>query len=353
MNSRYTSIEVCAGAGGQAIGLHRAGFEHLALVELDRHAAETLRLNGERTGWWSPGAVYEGTLVGWRPERGMKADLVAGGVPCPPFSIAGRQLGEDDERDLFPAILDLVEDAKPRAVMIENVRGLLGVKFAPYRERIQARLSELGYQSEWELLEAHEFGVPQLRPRSVLVAAKPQVWKYFKWPVAGEVATPTVGEALFDLMSAGGWEGADAWRERAGAIAPTLVGGSKKHGGADLGPTRAKRHWRDELGVNAKVLADTPPSADFVGDPKLTVEMAAVIQGFPADWQLAGLKTARYRQIGNAFPPPVAEAVGRSIVAALAAADAAQDQRRQARQRRDAAKTVSPDSARRPRRLVG
>jgi DNA (cytosine-5)-methyltransferase 1 len=241
-----TSIEVCAGVGGQAIGLHRAGFRHTALVENDPHAAQTLRLNGERTGWWSPSAVHETTLVGWRPSPKTRTDLIAGGVPCPPFSIAGRQLGEDDDRDLFPAILDLVEYVNPRAVMIENVRGLLGRRFEEYRARILDRLAELGYRGEWELLEAHDYGVPQLRPRSILVAAKPSVWKYFKWPTAGEVPTPTVGESLFGLMSAGGWEGARAWKERATTIAPTLVGGSKKHGGADLGPTRAKRYWRDK-----------------------------------------------------------------------------------------------------------
>ncbi len=99
-------------------------------------------------------------------------------------------------------------------------------------------------------------------------------------------------------------------------------------------PTRAKHHWRSELGVNALVLADAPPSPDFVGDPKFTVEMAAVIQGFPPDWQLSGRKTARYRQIGNAFPPPVAEAVGRRLVHALRESDADRTRRRSARQRR-------------------
>ena len=326
-SNRFTSIEVCAGAGGQAIGLHRAGFEHVALVELDHHAAETLRINGARSGWWRPEAVHECSLVGWRPPRGVRVDLVSGGVPCPPFSIAGRQLGEEDERDLFPAVLDLVECVKPRAVMIENVRGLLGAKFAEYRARIRGRLAELGYESDWKLLEAHEFGVPQLRPRSILVAAKPTVWKHFNWPVPGEAPTPTVGEVLYPLMAAAGWEGAAAWRERANAIAPTLVGGSKKHGGADLGPTRAKRQWRDDLGVDAKVLADAPPPPGFRGDPKLTVEMTAVIQGFPADWQFAGKKTAKYRQIGNAFPPPVAEAVGLSIAHALRLADEARRRR--------------------------
>lgn len=329
-----TSIEVCAGAGGQAIGLHRAGFQHTALVEIDRHAAETLRLNGRRTGWWSPEDVHETSLVGWRPTRRTPTDLVAGGVPCPPFSIAGRQLGEADERDLFPAILDLVAHVRPKAVLIENVRGLLGRRFESYRHGVQARLHGLGYMTEWELLEAHEFGVPQLRPRAILVAAKPSVWKFFKWPVPGEAPTRTVGEALYGLMSEGGWEGAEAWRDRASVIAPTLVGGSKKHGGADLGPTRAKRHWREQLGVNGVVLADAPPEPGFGGDPKLTVEMAAVIQGFPSDWELSGRKTARYRQIGNAFPPPVAEAVGRRIAAALIAAEDERAQRSSGKNRR-------------------
>lgn len=318
--TELTSIEVCAGAGGQAIGLHRAGFRHRALVEVDPHAAETLRLNGRRTRWWSHRAVHEVSLLGWRPSEDLgPVSLVAGGVPCPPFSIAGRQLGGDDERDLFPAILDLVESVAPTAVMIENVRGLLSKKFDGYRGEVLGRLASLGYEGEWELLEAHEFGVPQLRPRSVLVAARPEVWKYFKWPTPGLVRTPTVGEALYPLMAAAGWERAEAWAKLANAIAPTLVGGSKKHGGPDLGPTRAKRQWSHELGVDAKVLANEPPGPGYEGLPKLTVEMAAVVQGFPSSWQLAGGKTARYRQIGNAFPPPVAHAVGRQIRDAIEA----------------------------------
>ena len=322
-----TSIEVCAGAGGQAIGLHQAGFAHLALVELDKHAVATLRVNGARTGWWAPEQVHETSLVGWMPPLGLgSVDVVAGGVPCPPFSIAGKQLGADDDRDLFPAILDLVAFLSPSAVMIENVRGLLGGKFDRYRAQIQNRLVQMGYLSEWELLEAHDFGVPQLRPRSVLVAAKPRVWKYFKWPTAGEVAAPTVGEALYPLMARAGWKGAEAWKVSADTIAPTLVGGSKKHGGADLGPTRAKRQWRS-LGVNALALADGPPPRDFRGNPKLTLEMAAVIQGFPADWVFAGGKTAAYRQIGNAFPPPVARAVGIQLHAALLAAAPTRDRK--------------------------
>lgn len=106
------------------------------------------------------------------------------------------------------------------------------------------------------------------------------------------------------------------WAQRADEIAPTIVGGSKKHGGPDLGPTRAKAAWAT-LGVNGKTLAEEAPEADFVGMPRLTIRMVARLQGFPDDWQFYGRKTHAYRQVGNAFPPPVAEAVGRQIATAI------------------------------------
>ena len=130
---------------------------------------------------------------------------------------------------------------------------------------------------------------------------------------------PSVGEVLLDLMSAGGWRGARAWSKRANDIAPTLVGGSKKHGGPDLGPTRSRAAWAS-LGVEGKSLANEAPLRDFVGAPKLTVRMCARLQGFPDDWQFAGGKTAAYRQVGNAFPPPVAHAVSAQIAQAIESA---------------------------------
>jgi DNA (cytosine-5)-methyltransferase 1 len=162
--------------------------------------------------------------------------------------------------------------------------------------------------------------VPQLRPRFVLVAVRQADAPWFRWPTPCPRSPATVGETLGDLMAARGWAGAAAWARRADRIAPTIVGGSKKHGGADLGPTRAKRAWA-ELGVDGIGVADYAPgpSDSPALRPRLTCEMVARLQGWQDDWgwRFSGRKTARYRQIGNAFPPPVAEAVGSAIRRAL------------------------------------
>lgn len=309
----FNSIEICAGAGGQALGLEQAGFEHVSLVEIEAPACQTLRVN--RPHW----NVTEGDLHYYSADKWAGIELLAGGVPCPPFSKAGKQLGTNDERDLFPEALRLVAECKPQAVMLENVRGLLDSVFDDYRAKIITDLKKLGYSAEWRLLNASDFGVPQLRPRVVFVALKKDAADYFSWPSALIAPPPTVGEALFDLMVANGWRGAKEWSERACDIAPTLVGGSKKHGGPDLGPTRAKKAWAS-IGVDGMGISDNAPEKDFVGMPRLTVRMAARIQGFPDEWQIFGKKTAAYRQVGNAFPPPVAHAVGNQIQAALNAA---------------------------------
>ena len=379
-----TSIEICAGAGGQAVGLHNAGFDHLALVEWDQHAVSTLRANVGRWPGWTPqkaqaldpmdvkefltSDAFQGLDL-----RGDTLDLFAGGVPCPPFSLAGKRLGEDDERDLFPEALNIIEKLTPKAVMIENVRGILEPPevFIEYRGRILDRLRRAGYtvpnvdtslspeaqdlemRKVWRRLDAKDFGVPQLRPRAILVAiredfSKPGV-NEFCWPLGVKGDEATVAESLKRTMrerclpywDKNKWgepakpgqrtgedvynDWLDAARKSAAAgrrVAPTLVGGSRKHGGADLGPTRAKRAWA-AMGVDAMGVANDLKACDPERDlfrengPMLTVEQAAIIQGFPRNWRFQGKKTAQYRQVGNAFPPPVAEAVGRAIAAVL------------------------------------
>jgi len=304
-------LDLCSGGGGEALGLEQAGFENAAALEIDAVACRTLRLN--RPSW----KVLERDLreLDGRDYKGI--DLLAAGVPCPPFSIAGKQLGHRDERDLFPEALRIVSEALPRAVLLENVRGLATMRFNDYRQNLLEQLRQLGYEAQYRVLNASDYAVPQLRPRFLLVAMRQSNIEYFRWPEKSKV-TASVGDTLWDLMASRGWPGADRWREMAQGIGPTLVGGSHKHGGPDLGPTRARRGW-ELMGVDGLGLADEPPGLEYPPDrlPRLTVRMTARVQGFPDTWNFAGGKTASYRQVGNAFPPPVARAVGLSVLAAL------------------------------------
>ena len=230
--------------------------------------------------------------------------------------IDGKQLGERDDRNLFPAAIRLIDEMRPKAIMIENVRGFLSAVFEDYRNGLKSQLEKLGYKTDWRLLNASDFGVPQLRPRVVIVALRKEYVDAFDWPTANPHNPPTVGETLVDLMGENGWRGAKAWAKGANDIAPTIVGGSKKHGGPDLGPTRARAAWAT-LGVEGKSLFNEAPGPDFVGTPRLTVRMVARLQGFPDNWQFHGGKTTNYRQVGNAFPPPVAKAVAKNLKIAL------------------------------------
>ena len=365
-SASLTSIEICAGAGGQALGLHGAGFRHLALVEIDKYAHATLQENlSQDEGWGDCEALNEDLVSEFDAHRAMAAlggstlkendlDLLAGGVPCPPFSVAGKQLGGDDERDLFPRMVALIDTLKPRAVMIENVRGIMDAKFDEYCNSIIKSIEGMDYWfCGWHLLEARNYNVPQLRPRSIFVAIREEDRKKaglglddFPWPVGVTERKKNVFEALEKTMEYRRdrlieefpgdvdriKDAYEVWRDKAnqpGAVAPTLVGGSKKHGGADLGPSRAKAAWR-ALGVNGLGVADDIDSVKPIDrdkhlkreflrpeGPMLTVQQAALIQHFPPTWKFKGGKTAQYRQVGNAFPPPVAKAVGQAIASVL------------------------------------
>ncbi|MBV8799847.1 MAG: DNA (cytosine-5-)-methyltransferase [Alphaproteobacteria bacterium] len=310
-SGELTALELCAGGGGASLGLEQAGFSPSALVELEPHSCATLRLNRP---YWN---VIQADVRRFDASYWEHTDLLSGGLPCPPFSIAGKQLGADDERDLFPAMLRIVKQTKPRGILIENVRGILTSKFAPFRQRIDRALDAEGFSTYWTGFNAAHFGVPQNRFRAFLVALRRGHTKPLQWPITPAATAPTVGETICDLMASRGWRDAETWARKANSPAPTIVGGSHKHGGPDLGPTRARREWA-ELGVDGLGLADAPPAPGFRGMPRLTVPMVARLQSFPDDWRFSGSKTNAYRQVGNALPVRLAFNVAKAVRECLA-----------------------------------
>jgi DNA (cytosine-5)-methyltransferase 1 len=197
-----TALEVFAGAGGLALGIHEAGFEHVGLIEWDKNAVATLRHNCTATMGISPDLVIhkDASGVDYSAYEG-EVDLLSGGPPCQPFSGGGNGLGHADERNMFPAFLEAIRLVRPRAVIIENVKGLMRSKFSDYLEYVTLRVNYphalLDMNQPWEehlpglrtltsrdfdpderyhvdvrLVDTADFGVPQRRERVVFMALR-------------------------------------------------------------------------------------------------------------------------------------------------------------------------------------
>ncbi|QKT14048.1 DNA cytosine methyltransferase [Rhodococcus sp. W8901] len=317
--TRLTSLEVCAGAGGLALGLEQAGFDPLLLLDNRSVACQTLRMN--RPDW----DVFEGDLLEFDPidaQHVYDVDLLVAGLPRLKATAAVSRTRDDgSELGLVKATVMLAYGVQPRAILIDNVPDLVtSSKYAPLREYVEDELTHLGYTLRWLVVNAADYGVPQDRKHGILVAFKENGAESFEVPAPRIDADLTVGNVLYESMSAGGWSEAVEWAAQANRLAPTLVGGSWERGGPDLGPTGSKTAWA-RMGVDAGTVADRVPGSDFVWIPdggrdglvKLTVDQAAILQGFPSSWNIAGRKTARYRQVGNAMPPPLARMLGSAI----------------------------------------
>jgi len=308
-------VEVCAGCGAQALGLEKAGFEPVLLIDNRADACFTIEKNRPD---WDILCMDVADFRVYERQEVIGIDLLSAGLPRVKPKTA--ELSDDsDERGVLKKTVELALVIRPKVVLLENVPDLVeSPGFELDRSWLAETLTQAGYQCHWAVLNASDFGVPQNRRSGFLVALQSPYSDLFSWPRPSGIAPPTVGAVLGPTMAADGWPGAKRWTERADRIAPALVGGSDRRGGADLGPTGSKRAW-EALGVNGNSLGDTPPGPDFPSDalPKLTVEQTALIQSIPEDWQFAGGKTSRYRQIGHAMPPPLAHAVGAAVAAAL------------------------------------
>ncbi|MFF2086214.1 DNA cytosine methyltransferase [Nocardia sp. NPDC058176] len=318
---RLASVELCAGAGGMALGLEQAGFDPAALVDSRDVACETLRTN--RPQW----PVVHRDILRMNPSVDLfldgSIDLLSAGLPrVRSAATASRTRGDGGELALLDTTGHWIWQLRPRAVILENVPALVSrSEYAESRSYLEKYLEDVGYEFGWRVVNACDFGVPQHRELGILVAFRDGGLAEFD-AALGTVepsSSLSVGSVLRASMGARGWLQAGEWACYADRIAPTIVGGSWDRGGADLGPAGSQRAWA-RLGVEGKSLADRPPALDFDWDPasddrrvRLTVDQVAELQGFPGSWRICGRKTARYRQIGNATPPPVARILGSAV----------------------------------------
>lgn len=318
-------VELCAGAGGMAIGLEKAGYDHVALLEFDKHAAATLRLN--RPDW----NVVEDDIrsIDFSLYRQLEIDLVCGGLPCQPYSSDGYGLGKDDHRDLLLEGVRVVDEIRPRAFLIENVDGLLHARHADHVANVLRGFRKAGYQVEIHRARAEDFGIAQERSRVLIVGVRADLSGAFRMPPGFPSRRTNIGDVLADLMAENGWEGALEWaRERReqptfgrdgevtghGALASTIVTRRGKP------PEKESARWGRKC-VDIAGLPDRAPSAEDARKPgfmpALTARMRARLQDFPDDWEFVGGKQAVADQIGNAVPSTMAAAVGLALSSAI------------------------------------
>ncbi|CAK07425.1 putative modification methylase [Rhizobium johnstonii 3841] len=318
-------VELCAGAGGISLGLEDAGYHPLALFEFDKHAVATLRLN--RPLW----NVVEGDIrqVDFTAYRSVGVDLLVGGPPCQGYSIDGKGLGKDDPRDLLLECARAVREMLPRAFVFENVVGLLNARHADHLGNFLKQLKKSGYAVQIVRMEAEDYGVAQERTRMLFVGLRQGAMSAFRAPPTFPHWRSNLGDVLGDLMAANGWTGAKDWAEARrnhlvvrngielrGALASTVVG--RKGGSREKEAAR----WAKK-GIDIATVADAAPTqeeADKCGAgflPQLTLRMRARLQGFPDYWDFVGGKDSTARQVGNAVPPVIGQAIGLAVRSAL------------------------------------
>lgn len=328
----YTSVELFAGAGGLALGMHLAGFRHVLLNEMDPMACQTLRRNHPE---WN---VLEGDVhnVDFTPLRG-RVDFLSGGFPCQAFSYAGKKGGLNDTRGtLFFELARAVKEIQPKVFMGENVKGLLSHDDGRTLAVIRNAIAELGYTLvEPQVLKAIMYQVPQKRERLILIAIRNDIAQrvQFKWPepyrrvmtlrdafFSGELYDNDVPESEGQTYPAKKArvmamipEGGD-WRDLPVKEQKDYMGGSFYLGGGKTGMARRLSMDEPSLTLTCAPAQKQTERCHPTETRPLTIREYARIQTFPDYWQFEGTIADQYKQIGNAVPVNLAFAIGRSLI---------------------------------------
>lgn len=325
-SENYSVIELFSGAGGMALGLHKAGFTPIALIDFFEDANQTIRLNNptwnvitEDVNDVAENGIYK--YIGFQ-----KADLLAGGFPCQPFSYAGKRKGLSDTRGtVFFSLCKIASEVKPKVILLENVKGLLTHDNKRTFETILQSIDELGYNSSYRILNAWDYGVAQKRERLIIVAIRKDISAVFHWPKPYNYR-PTLRDVLKDVPLSDGQQYPEkkrlimelvpqggCWVDLPTSIAKEYMGKSYYSGGGKRGMARRLAWDEPSLTLTCSPAQKQTERCHPEETRPFTVREYARIQSFPDDYIFYGSTGSKYKQIGNAVPVNLAYAIGRAL----------------------------------------
>lgn len=321
--TKFTSIELFAGAGGLALGMENAGIKHTLLVEIDKHAAATLKHNRPK---WNVTCADAREIS----YEGMTAEIVTGGFPCQAFSYAGNQMGFEDARGtLFYELARCIKEVQPKIAVGENVRGLLAHDNGKTLRAMLSILDDLGYRFAYRVLRSQYLDVPQKRERLVIIAVRKDLDLPILFPKekdftismreALENVPPSLGQEypkrkreIMELVPAGGY-----WRDLPIELQKEYMAGSFHLSGGKTGMARRLSWDEPSLTLTCSPAQKQTERCHPEETRPLNVREYARVQTFPDDWNFEGSVNAQYKQIGNAVPVNLGYHIGRCLVAML------------------------------------
>lgn len=330
MSNKYKVIELFAGGGGLALGIEKAGFNTIGLVEFDKSASETLKLN--RPTW----NVIHDDIANISPldlesyfgiAKG-ELDLLSGGAPCQAFSYAGKRLGLEDTRGtLFYHYAVFLKKLQPKMFLFENVRGLLTHDKGRTHDTILNVFENEGYVIKEKILNAWDYGVPQKRERLIMVGIRKDLANYVEFefpekhkykPILKDIlldCPPSPGaqysdykRSIFELVPPGGY-----WRDIPENIAKEYMKSTWDMGGGRTGILRRMSLDEPSLTVLTSPSQKQTERCHPLEARPFNIRESARCQSFPDEWEFAGAMGQQYKQIGNAVPVNLAFEVARSI----------------------------------------
>lgn len=347
-------VSFFSGAMGLDIGLGKAGLNVVIGQDFEPACVETMRANGHKVLGGDIREIQPETILELTGLHRGEPFMICGGPPCQPFSTAGKRLGINDPRgSLFMDFIRMINYIRPRFFVMENVKGIMSAplkhvpsaqyddtdpeqKLGTVLDVILSEFNKLGYKTVYGILDAVNYGVPQFRERFVLIGSRDNEDIFLPFPTHfqmhqnSEYRWKTVGDVIKDLESDPGEctalseerkkylhlvpEGGN-WRDLPQDLIPLAMGGAYESGGGKVGFYRRLSYAQPAPTITTSPAQKATMLCHPKQDRPLSVKEYARIQQFPDEWIFSGTVAAKYKQIGNAVPIGLAEAIGKAIVA--------------------------------------